>query len=369
MIFFLSPRYALPRLFIFYYAVISYLLIAMRHLALSFLIRWAPMRRQVLIVGTGWPAQTIIEALKRYAPQDYDIAGCINEYPANGNDKNTFVSDIIGDAGEISGIVQKYNVKEIVLATTENIDGALFQAIMDCYELGISITPMPILYEQLTGMVPVEYVRGHWNVVLPLEGQSPFNPNIILKRSIDIILSLAGLGFFILFLPLLALIIKIDSRGLVFYRQERVGKAGRLFNILKLRTMVPNAEPDYEAVWATDNDSRVTRFGRFLRKSRIDEAPQLINVLKGDMSLVGPRPERKFFVERLQQTIPFYRTRLTLRPGITGWAQVNYGYGCDEKDALQKLKYDLYYIRHCSLFLDMMILFRTIGQVVRLVGS
>jgi lipopolysaccharide/colanic/teichoic acid biosynthesis glycosyltransferase len=174
--------------------------------------------------------------------------------------------------------------------------------------------------------------------------------------------------FFGLIFPCLALLIVIDSPGPVFYKQERVGKAGRTFTFMKLRSMIPDAEAQSGPLWAVHADPRVTRVGRLLRKSRLDELPQLVNVLRGEMSLVGPRPERPAFVEQLQQEIPFYRARLTVLPGLTGWAQVNYGYGSTVEDALIKLQYDLYYIRHRSLLLDGLILLRTVGKIVRLQG-
>jgi len=366
LIFFVSPREALPRLFILYYAVASYLLIAVWRLGRPFLIGWAPLRRRALIVGTGWSAQSIIEALAQHAPDDYEVVGVAREAHPRAEVVNSEL--IIGSGADLPALAQQHRASEIILASSETIDGALFQAIMDCYEQGIPITPMPLLYERLTGMVPVEYVGGHWNVVLPLEGISPLNPYPLLKRMMDIMLSLIGLAMFGLMLPLLALAITLDSPGPLFYRQERVGRAGRLFMLTKLRTMVPDAEAQRGPLWAVAHDPRITRVGALLRRTRLDEVPQLLNVLAGEMSLVGPRPERPYFVERLQNSIPFYRTRLTVRPGLTGWAQVNYRYGSSEEDALVKLKYDLYYIRHQSILLDALILLRTVARVVRMQG-
>lgn len=369
VIFFLSPRDALPRLFILYYAVASYILIAIWRLFRLFLIGWTQSRRRVVIVGTGWPAKVMIEALGKHAAHDYEIVGVVDEALPLTLDDVVIDVEVIGPGGDLAQIAQQLQVAEIILATSDRVDGELFQAVMDCYELGIPITTMPILFERLTGMVPVEYVGGHWNVVLPLEGRSPFDPYPILKRLIDLGISLFGLLCFGLILPFLALIMIIDSPGPIFYRQGRVGKAGSIFKVIKLRTMIPDAESYSGPIWAVSGDPRVTRVGKFLRKSRLDEVPQLINVLKGEMSMVGPRPERPFFVERLQRTIPFYRTRQAIRPGLTGWAQINYGYGSSEKDALTKLQYDLYYIRHRSLMLDGLILLRTVGRVIRLQGT
>jgi lipopolysaccharide/colanic/teichoic acid biosynthesis glycosyltransferase len=170
-------------------------------------------------------------------------------------------------------------------------------------------------------------------------------------------------------LPPLALLIRLDSRGGVFYRQERLGRGGKPFQIVKLRTMVQDAEKMSGPQWAREDDPRITRVGRFLRKTRLDEVPQLWNVLRGEMSIVGPRPERSVFVEQLTKKIPFYRTRLLVAPGLTGWAQICYKYGNTEEDALIKLQYDLYYIRHQSLALDLLIMLRTLGKMLTFSGT
>jgi lipopolysaccharide/colanic/teichoic acid biosynthesis glycosyltransferase len=170
-------------------------------------------------------------------------------------------------------------------------------------------------------------------------------------------------------LPFIALAIALDCPGPVFYRQVRSGRGGRQFQVWKLRTMVPNAEEEGKPQWATEEDERVTRVGRILRKTRLDELPQVINVMRGEMSIVGPRPERPEFIEELQERIPFYRTRLTIKPGLTGWAQIFYGYGSTVEDALIKLQYDLYYIRHWSLWLDLYVILKTVGVVLTLRGT
>jgi exopolysaccharide biosynthesis polyprenyl glycosylphosphotransferase len=191
----------------------------------------------------------------------------------------------------------------------------------------------------------------------------------VVKRLVDIIVASLGLVILLPVFLAVAVLIKLTSRGRVFYRQERMGLDGRRFKIIKFRTMVRSAEGESGPVMCRPGDPRMTKVGRFLRKFSIDEFPQLVNVLKGEMSLIGPRPERPFFVDQLQRSIPFYRTRLTVRPGLTGWAQVNYRYGSSEEDALVKLKYDLYYIRHQSILLDLLILLRTVAKVIRMQGN
>jgi exopolysaccharide biosynthesis polyprenyl glycosylphosphotransferase len=267
-------------------------------------------------------------------------------------------------------LVKRYQIAELIMAYGSELPSTIFQGIMDCYEQEITIVPMPLLYEQLTGRVPIEHVgQQHWTVVLPLEGHSVFNLYPALKRLLDITLALIGLVCFAAILPPLVLIMLLDCPGPIFYRQERVGRGGRPFQIIKLRSMIPNAETGSGPKWAQKDDPRVTRFGRILRKTRLDEFPQLINVLRGEMSLIGPRPERAFFVDQLTEQIPFYRTRLAVKPGLTGWAQVRYRYGNSREDALVKLQYDLYYIRHQSLALDLLILIRTVGKMLMFQGT
>jgi exopolysaccharide biosynthesis polyprenyl glycosylphosphotransferase len=323
--------------------------------------------RRVLVIGTDWAAETIIEMLKREARNSYEVVGVIGETETLGQ----LIKDvpIIGSGGDLLNHITRYGITELVLSSTRELPGDIFQAVMDAYERGVAITPMPLLYERVTERVPVEHVGNNWAVVLPVGGISVLNPYPLLKRLVDIALASVGVLLLALLLPFIAIAIYVDSPGSIFYTQERVGLNGRLFRIIKFRTMIPNAEKMTGAVFATKNDTRVTRMGRFMRKTRLDEVPQLINILRGDMSLIGPRPERPEHVRRLQEKIPFYRTRHTIRPGVTGWAQVRYKYGETDDDARIKLQYDLYYIRHRSLLLDFNILIRTIGKVLKMGGQ
>jgi exopolysaccharide biosynthesis polyprenyl glycosylphosphotransferase len=189
------------------------------------------------------------------------------------------------------------------------------------------------------------------------------------KRLLDIVCGSIIAGIFALVFPFVALAIKLDSPGSIFYKQERVGLNGRKFTIYKLRSMVQNAERNGKAQWAVKGDARITKVGNFIRKTRLDELPQAINILRGEMSIVGPRPERQQFIDKLEQQIPNYGTRLTVKPGLTGWAQVKYGYGSTVEDARIKLKHDLYYIQHQSLLLDLQILLRTFSVVFKMQGQ
>jgi len=367
VVFFLAERTALPRLFIIYYGVATFILIAIWRLLNPALFGWASSPRRALIIGTDWAAETIIEILKRDAAQSYEIIGVIGS-PAEIGSKVKGVP-VIGEGGDLINYVRRDGVRDLIVTSTRELPGDVFQGVMDAYELGASITPMPLLYERITERVPVEHVGENWAVVLPIAGTSVFNPFPFLKRLLDLVLSIFGFVLFIVLLPFLALAIYIDSPGSIFYTQERVGLNGRRFRIIKLRTMIPNAEKYTGAVFAQQGDPRITRVGRLMRKMRLDELPQFVNILRGDMSLVGPRPERPEHVERLQQSIPFYRTRHTVRPGVTGWAQVRYKYGATDEDAMMKLQYDLYYIRHQSVLLDIDILIRTVGKVLQMGGQ
>jgi exopolysaccharide biosynthesis polyprenyl glycosylphosphotransferase len=368
VIFFLSPRDALPRLFVLYYGGVSFFLIVLWRTWRPFLIGWTSKARQVLVVGSGWPARAIIEVLKKEAREEYTVVAVVTD-PSTSKEVDDTVT-ILQEGSLLGQVARELRVSEIVLAYSGQMPGHMFRGVLDAYEQGFAITPMPILYEQVTGRVPIEHVSEHnWNVVLPISSANLFNPYPPIKRTFDISLAVIGSFFFGIMLPLIALAIYLEAPGPIFYRQERSGKSGRTFKILKLRTMIPDAEKVSGPQWSTDNDPRITRVGKILRKTRMDEMPQLINVLRGEMSLVGPRPERPFFVEQLSEKIPFYRTRNIVKPGVTGWAQVRYGYGNTVEDSLVKLQYDLYYIRHQSLVLDILIILRTIRKVISFSGQ
>jgi exopolysaccharide biosynthesis polyprenyl glycosylphosphotransferase len=366
VVFFLAGPLRLPRLFILYYGVASFVLIGLFRALNPALGRWASARRRVLIVGTDEATDVIVGAIALYAGHVYDVRGIIGEARAG----LSTIGDVpVRGTGEtLLRLAQQEGVSELIVTSTHGLDGETFQGVMDAYEAGLTIVPMPLLYERITGQVPVEYVMKNWSVVLPIEHGSTFNLYALFKRLIDLGLTLIACVVFLALLPFLALLVRLDSPGSVFYSQERVGLNGRIFRIYKFRSMRADAEAETGAVFSQEGDPRVTRVGRFMRKTRLDELPQLVNVLRGDMSIVGPRPERPEHVSRLVEKIPFYRTRHVIRPGLTGWAQVRYNYGSTDEDALIKLQYDLYYIRHQSLALDLNIMVRTVGKIVRMSG-
>jgi exopolysaccharide biosynthesis polyprenyl glycosylphosphotransferase len=317
--------------------------------------------RQVLIIGAGVAGTILAEALD-HIPY-YKIVGFIDDDRELYGNKVYQEIQVLGNRQYLLQEVERHGINEIILAMSNPIDDDLLQMLIDFHARGVTITPMPVLYEKVTGKVAVELV-GKWSSVLPFS-RNPFETfNRIGKRGLDLVCGLIiGLVLAVVF-PFVAIAIKLDSPGAIFYKQERVGQHGVAFTLYKFRSMVQNAERNGKAELAEKGDAQITKVGNFIRKTRLDELPQVINVLRGDMSMVGPRPERHQLIQELQEQIPFYRTRLAVKPGLTGWAQINCGYGNTVEDALIKLQYDLYYLKHWSLWLDFKILLRTYLKIV-----
>jgi lipopolysaccharide/colanic/teichoic acid biosynthesis glycosyltransferase len=271
---------------------------------------------------------------------------------------------VLGGSKDLLGIAGSENISDLIFSISHQMSPEMFQALLKAEELGIEITTMPISYEELLGRVPIRLLQSDWIIRSFVDHAHMSGFYEAMKRLMDIIGSFVGLILFALLLPIVSLSILIDSGWPIFYTQNRLGKNARLYKIIKFRTMYKDAEKDGSIRPAEENDERVTRVGKFLRKSRIDEFPQFINIILGEMSLVGPRAERPELAERLQTNVPFYRARLLVKPGLSGWAQVNFGYASSVDDTTIKLEYDLYYIKHRNIALDFTILVRTIGTVI-----
>ena len=254
------------------------------------------------------------------------------------------------------------NINKIVVALTDRRGKFPAAELLKCRVNGIEVLEGTSFYEMLTGKLIVEQISPAWLIFS--EGFHKSGTRRFLKRSTDLILSLIMLVLLLPVIILTAILIKIDSKGPIFFSQERIGEKRETYKVYKFRSMIADAEKQSGPVWAKDDDDRITRVGNVIRKWRLDEIPQLWNVLKGDMSFVGPRPERDFFVKQLEEMIPYYGERFTVKPGITGWAQVSYGYGASVDDAVEKLNYDLFYIKNISIFMDLMIVLRTIKIVL-----
>lgn len=368
-IFFAAPADALPRIFFLNFLFIGSSLVAFWRFCYIRLSELLPFPHRVLIAGTGRQALTITEALDSAPGLKYEIIGYISDSTLDA-DATTLPSQlpVIGRLGSLSELVDAYQVHEVIIAIEPPLNHEIVDLLIDCQSRGIHVSWMPNLYEKLLRRIPVKDIDPTW-ALQATTGQPIFSRvQLGLKRCLDIILTVFALPTLLFLFPLIAAAIRLDSSGPIFYRQERCGRGGRPFTILKFRTMLVGAEEVGKPQWATYNDVRVTRLGRILRRTRLDELPQLFNILIGDMSLVGPRPERPEFVHELQDIIPYYRARLMVKPGLTGWAQVHYPYGNTAEDAEMKLEYDFYYVRYWSIWLDLYTIFRTFGVLFRFEG-
>jgi sugar transferase (PEP-CTERM system associated) len=313
---------------------------------------------RVLILGTG-PLAHQISTLIDMAKNNYIVAGYIN---CASEPIAVPIHKIMANDVSIYETAKRESVQKIVVSLSERRGVFPLQDVLNCKLSGVEVVDSPTFYEQLTGKLLIENITPSWFIFS--HGFRVTYLFRIYKRAIDIISSMIGLILTLPLFPVLALLIKLESPGPVFFRQVRVGEREKEFVLYKFRSMGQDAESKTGAVWAEKNDPRVTRFGRFLRNSRLDELPQLINVFKGEMSLVGPRPERPEFVAKLKEIIPFFSERHFIKPGLTGWAQVRYSYGSSVEDAIEKLRYDLYYIKNISLAFDFMIAIETVKVVL-----
>lgn len=367
-LYFLAPQGVLPRLVVLYFLAGAFFFTVIWRLVYIHVFATASFQIRVLVVGAGRAGEIITATLTKLYPSHYLIAGLIDDDPNKIGRTLSGIPILAGHRSLLETATQ-HRISEIILAITGEIQGGMFQALLDCQEYGIHITRMPMLYEQLTRQVPIHHLDADWIMTSFVDTVRPNNIYRALRRMLDLIVATLGLVLLIISFPWLAMLIWIESGRPIIYRQVRAGRGGRAFTMLKFRTMIPGAEADAQPLWATEADPRITRVGWFLRRTRLDEIPQFWNVFKGEMSLVGPRPERPAFIGLLEKQIPFYRARLLVKPGLTGWAQINYGYANSIEHAMTKLQYDLYYIKHQSLWLDLLILLRTIGVVVKFQGT
>ncbi|MGR2691049.1 TIGR03013 family XrtA/PEP-CTERM system glycosyltransferase, partial [Pelomicrobium sp. P1] len=312
-------------------------------------------------LGAGPDALNVERALASLSQPAVEVVGF---YPLkDGTQPAVPQGKIVGDASPLPELVRRLNVHEVIVAARERRGGVLpLRQLLDCRLRGVRVTDLPTFFERLNGEVHIESLKASW--LIYGDGFRQGIARTLVKRAFDLVA--AGLLLVVAapVMVLAAIAIFLESGRPIVFKQERVGAGGRTFNLLKFRSMRQDAEADGKPRWASEKDDRVTRVGRFIRKTRIDELPQLINVLKGDMSFVGPRPERPYFVAELTEQIPFYGVRHSVKPGITGWAQVRYCYGCSVQDARKKLQFDLYYVKNHSLLLDLVILFETVRVVL-----
>lgn len=317
---------------------------------------------RLLLVGTSAAAITLARELYELRRQlGVEIVGFIDPDPSRVG-ASVINPGVIGTVDDIPAIVRARGVDRVVVSLAESRGALPMNTLLEMKVDGVAFAHLASVYEEYTGKIAVENLRPSWFIFSDGFRKTSWLP--VVKRMLDVILSVTGLALATPVMGFLALLIKATSDGPALYHQERVGLRGRVFTVHKFRSMWLNAEAATGAVWSTADDPRIMPLGRFLRRTRLDELPQLWNILKGDMSFVGPRPERPEFVEQLSKGVPYYRQRHAVRPGLTGWAQVRYTYGASVEDALMKLQYDLFYIKNMSLSLDLFIIFSTIKTVV-----
>jgi exopolysaccharide biosynthesis polyprenyl glycosylphosphotransferase len=323
--------------------------------------------RRILIIGAGKAGLTLAELYNSLEPRSFSIVGFVDDDPGKVGEIFHGIP-VLGTSEQLLELIEDNRISDLVVAINGEIRGKTFQTILDAQEKGIDVTRMPILYEEMTGRVPIHHLESDWIIRSFVDGLSTSGFYDLFKRLMDIGGALVGMVILAIAFPFIALAIYIDSGLPIFYSQPRLGRGRKVFTIYKFRSMRRKNDVTSDLRTTTENDPRVTRVGKFLRKTRLDELPQFWNVLRGDMSLVGPRAEIPRLVEEYQKQVPFYRARLLVKPGLTGWAQINYGYVATVEETSIKLEYDLYYIKHRTLAMDFQIILRTVGTIFRRTG-
>lgn len=359
VVFYLFPNVALWRSISLYAMLFSFLALLIARTLFNRIVGWQRFRRCVLVLGAGCRAAQIA-ALAASRDASFAVAGYIRM-----SDKEAQVADAVpyDGAGSLRDLVETHRVDEIVLAIEERRGALPLDDLLQAKLSGVYVSDLSSFLERETGRIDLASASPSWLILS--DGFLAAGPAAVAgKRLFDIVASALLLILSSPVLLVTAILIKLTSPGPVFYRQERVGQYGRPFDVIKFRSMRVDAEKDGKPQWAQERDPRVTALGRFIRATRIDEIPQIFCVLRGNMSFVGPRPERPFFVKELAAQLPFYNERHVVKPGITGWAQLNYPYGASVEDARHKLEYDLYYVKNYSSFLDLLILIQTVRVVL-----
>jgi exopolysaccharide biosynthesis polyprenyl glycosylphosphotransferase len=363
--YFYAPRGSLPRLMTLYFLWEATLLTLAWRVVFIAVFSAPRFRRRAILVGAGEPAAIAVNLFTEIAARQWLLVGCV--HTGTGLPPAIAAAERVSSDELVEG-VRRLQASEIVLALDAAPPPGLVEQLLVCQEAGALVSRVQGLVEELQHRVPVRLLEPDWLLTDLADAMRLREASWWMKRGLDLAGALVALAAAAPLVPLIALAIRLDSRGPVFYRQRRLGRGGAPFTVVKFRTMKVDAEQPGEARWAERGDPRATRIGWLLRRAHLDELPQLLNVLKGEMSLVGPRPERPEFVERLERAIPFYRARLMVPPGLTGWAQVNLSYGDSVDAARAKLEYDLYYVKHRSILFDLAIVLRTAGAVARLGG-
>jgi sugar transferase (PEP-CTERM system associated) len=368
VIYFLVPEAVIGRWIFFGSILVLVLFLVSWRFLYALTLRKKLFAEKAVVVGGGELARDLLEAVQRSREVSYDIRSVIRQ-KQNGHGLLADLEGVPVHNGfeSLCRIAEAEGASSIIVALDQKRGVLPYRQLLECKMKGINVVDGESFYERVTGKLLVEKITPSWLIFSDGFRKSAFSR--INKRFVGLLMSSVMLILSSPFLLFTAIAIKLDSLGPVIYKQERVGEGEKIFHLYKFRSMVADAEKESGPVWAGEDDPRITRVGRIIRKLRIDELPQLWNVFKGDMSFVGPRPERPFFVEKLKEEIPYYNERFTVKPGVTGWAQIKYPYGASKQDALEKLKYELYYIKNMSFIFDLIIIFHTVKIVLLGRGS
>jgi exopolysaccharide biosynthesis polyprenyl glycosylphosphotransferase len=381
-IFFFAGSERLPRLVALYLLWDAAWLVFGWRLAAQWSFTRMRLSRRILVAGSGRALRVALDLLKDPSFKDAELVGVLTDdvqlpastgagagrAAADGGPRLHLGAPLLGALADVDGVTRRLGVTDVVVAMDTDVGDEWVQHLLRCQEAGTGVMRMAQLYERTLGRVPVEHVESSWLLTSFFDVARFSEASPLTKRVVDIGVALALSAVGLCLTPFIVLAVLMESGRPILYRQPRLGRGGQPFLMTKFRTMSRDAESDGQARWSVPGDRRVTRVGRLLRRTRLDELPNLLNVLRGEMSMVGPRPERPQFIEQLEREVPLYRARLIVAPGLTGWAQVNWPYGDSVADAVVKLEFDLYYIKHQSLWFDMAILLRTVGTMLRFRG-
>ncbi|HOV07232.1 MAG TPA: exopolysaccharide biosynthesis polyprenyl glycosylphosphotransferase [Anaerolineaceae bacterium] len=367
IVFFISEPNSLPRRGVLIFIIAATILtVAWRLIYIQ--IFTAPFfMRRALMIGAGKAGSTLAGMLKDVHTGPFMLAGYIDDDPSK-QDQIINGYKVLGNGGQLTTLINDLDITDLIFAISGELNPDLFRAILHAAENDVEVTSLPALYEEVFGRIPIFLLPSDWILRTFIDQTHTSGVYESVKRLIDLLISIAGLLVSLLLFPLISLLIILDSGLPILYSQMRVGKYGRPYRIYKFRTMYQDAEKDGVARTATHNDARITRVGKILRRSHLDEIPQFWNILIGENSMIGPRAEQIELVNKFQEQLPFYRARLFVQPGLTGWAQINQRYATTLEETAIKLEYDLYYIKNRNLLLDMTIVLRTVGRVLGLKG-
>lgn len=367
VIYFASEPNSLPRFGVAIFLVLAVLITFFWRLLYVRLFTTASKQKRALIIGAGRAGSALAQIVAEQDPPPFTLIGLIDDDPTK---KGAIIEgfSILGDHTHLPEIIKTQAITDMILAISNEMSPGMFQTILTAQEKGMNMATMQDTYESLTNRVPISLLESDWVIRSFIDRKPTSGLYRLSKRLMDLTISLIGMIGLAIFFPILALLIRLDSKGPIIFRQTRLGRGGEPYTILKFRTMKNNQDMIREALVTSTNDPRVTRIGRYMRKTHLDELPQIFNVLRGEMSLVGPRSEREELVCIFQRDVPFYRARMLVKPGITGWAQIHQNYAETVAETAIKLEYDLFYIENASILMDISIILRTITNVLGFKG-